>query len=344
MSLPESSHDIEQVYTISSGKFRRYHGESFWSHLADLKTIFLNIRDVFLVLAGIWQSYWLLGRLKPQIVFVKGGFVGLPVGIAAHWRNIPIVTHDSDIIPGLTNRIVSRWAVAQATGMPAELYSYPEATTVHTGVPVGKAFQPATPTRTAAAKKALKLPAKSKVVLVVGGGLGSQRINELLLEIAPQLLEPKSVNLFHITGGDHQSSVQAAYDSHLDKQQLKRLEVIGFTDKLADYGTAADVVVTRAGATALADFEALRKACVVIPNGHLTGGHQLKNAQVLRDEEAAIIFDEEHPAEDLLKLLQQLLNNPAQRAALAERFGRLAVVDAPERVAKLLLSNLKTES
>src|SRR3990167_7210097 len=82
--IPAKHHSIDKVYTVRAGKFRRYHGEG-WRQLLDLLTFGKNVRDFFLVLIGLWQSYWILKKLKPVALFVKGGYVGVPVGLAAAW-------------------------------------------------------------------------------------------------------------------------------------------------------------------------------------------------------------------------------------------------------------------
>lgn len=109
LDVPAHDPNIASVVAIRAGKFRRYHGEG-WKQLFDVVTLCKNLRDAVWVLIGLWQSFWLLGRLRPDVIFVKGGFVGVPVGLAAALRGIPYVTHDSDALPGLANRIIARWA------------------------------------------------------------------------------------------------------------------------------------------------------------------------------------------------------------------------------------------
>src|SRR6266496_2697962 len=123
------------VRVIHAGKFRRYHRVSVFRQLADLPTLLRNTRDFFVTLAGMCQSFWLLARFRPDVVFTKGGFVCVPLGLAAKWLRIPIVIHDSDSYPGLANRILSRWANAIATGSPVEHYPYPHEKTHYTGIP-----------------------------------------------------------------------------------------------------------------------------------------------------------------------------------------------------------------
>jgi UDP-N-acetylglucosamine--N-acetylmuramyl-(pentapeptide) pyrophosphoryl-undecaprenol N-acetylglucosamine transferase len=132
--VPAEDKNIDQSYTVRAGKFRRYHGEGI-KQVFDVVTLYKNLRDVIFVLIGLWQSFWLLGRLHPDVIFIKGGFVGVPVGLMAALRGIPYVTHDSDAVPGLANRIIARWARLHAVGLPKEVYAYPPAKTVTVGVP-----------------------------------------------------------------------------------------------------------------------------------------------------------------------------------------------------------------
>src|SRR5665213_2594114 len=122
--IPSQHPSIDEVFTVRAGKFRRYHGEGF-KQLLDVVTMAKNIRDFFYVIIGFWQSRRLLKQLKPAVIFVKGGFVGVPVGLAAATRQIPFITHDSDPIPGLANRIIARWAVMHAVALPKDIYPYP---------------------------------------------------------------------------------------------------------------------------------------------------------------------------------------------------------------------------
>src|SRR5579862_561435 len=143
-TLKHSGHDFDFMAFIKAGKFRRYHGNRARG-LLDPKTLILNIRDFFRLPASIAAAYKILRKFKPDAVFSKGGFVSLPVGIAARLLKIPIITHDSDSTPGLANRIIGRWAKIHATGMPPEYYSYPKSKTVFVGIPIDQTIKRVTP-------------------------------------------------------------------------------------------------------------------------------------------------------------------------------------------------------
>lgn len=328
---------FDEVYYIPAGKFRRYHGESLLAHLVDLRTLGLNARDSARVLAGIGYAWRYLKSIKPDVVFSKGGFVAVPVGIAASSLRIPIVTHDSDTVPGLANRIVGRFARIHATGMPPEHYDYPKESIHYVGIPVDERIKPVTGNLQAGFKKQLGLPAKSRVLLVGGAGLGAQAVNDMALAIAPALLESfEDLRIIHITGQAHENSVAAAYESTVGSM-ADRIQVIGFSPDFYKYTGAADLVVTRAGATTIAELAIQRKALVIIPAPHLTGGHQLKNADELAKKGAAVVVANEAPPKELLEAVEEILKDKTKRQKLADNLGSLAKADAADKIAELLL-------
>jgi len=330
---------FDQISFVSSGKFRRYHGESLLSHLLDIKTLLLNLRDVFKVLWGTLRAFWLLGRYKPAVVFSKGGYVVVPVGIAARLRGITIITHDSDTVPGLANRIIGRWAQLHATGMPPQYYPYPKDSLVHTGIPVDERVKPVDEGLQKKLKKQIDLPPDCLMLLVAGGGHGSQKINELVVEIAAELLEANPLlQIIHFSGSGHQDHVAEHYVRKLGKQMPNRVKVLGFSSDFYAYSGAADVVLARAGATTIAELAIQRKAAIIIPSPFLTGGHQLKNAEELTTKEAAVVLPNDVSPQKLLSHLNELLQNKQRREHLAHNISTLAHPDAASHLAELLLS------
>jgi UDP-N-acetylglucosamine--N-acetylmuramyl-(pentapeptide) pyrophosphoryl-undecaprenol N-acetylglucosamine transferase len=340
--IPAEDKNIDETYTVHAGKFRRYHGEG-WKQLLDVRTMALNLRDGFRVLMGLWQSYRLLGRLKPDVLFVKGGFVGVPVGLAAAAHRIPFITHDSDAIPGLANRIIARWARLHAVALPKEVYAYPANKTVTVGVPIGHNFHPVTPKEMAAERDRLQLEKAGRVLLITGGGLGALRLNQTAAACMPELLERyHDLHVVHLAGRPHEAAMRQFYKQHLPADDQKRVMVKGFITNLHQYSAAADVILTRAGGTSIAEFAAQAKPCVVVPNPLLTGGHQLKNAEVLADRKAVRLVHEKYLVGDhrpLMAPLTELLDNPKKATQLGERLAELAQPDAAHLLAVLLLES-----
>jgi len=338
---------IDETHTVSAGKFRRYHGEGLRQFL-DIRTFALNFRDGFRVIAGLWQSYRLLSRLKPDIIFCKGGFVGVPVGLAAAYLHIPYMTHDSDAIPGLANRIIARWAVKHAVALEPSLYAYPEAKTINVGVPVAQQYQFVDAAEQAQLRTEVGLGEYDEVVLVTGGGLGAARLNHAAVRAAPELLRRfPHLAIVHTTGKQHEAVVTEAYEACLKPAELHRVHVIGYTTELYKYSGAADVVVARGGATNLAELASQAKACVIVPNPLLTGGHQLKNA-VAYEQKGAIISIDENKLRDnhelLLSAVERLLDDQKLRVQLGSKLHTFAREDSAKILANMLFDLGKEKS
>lgn len=329
---------FNEVYFISSGKFRRYHGQNPILRILDIKTVLLNARDFFKVLVGYFQARRLLQKIKPNAVFSKGGFVVVPVGLAARNYKVPIITHDSDAMPGLANRIIGRWAAIHATGMPAEQYPYPPASIRYTGIPLDDRIQPVSPSLQAAYKKQLEIDPQKKVLLIGGAGLGSRDLNKLVIALAPELLASvPDLIIIHFTGDAHLKEVKTSYEKNVPEEFLKRIKAIAFSDEFYIYTGAADLVISRAGATTIAELALQKKAAILMPASFLSGGHQIKNAERLQRLEAAEIADTSMDPRDFLKLVEGLLGDDVKRQKLADNLGKEACPAAANDVAKLIL-------
>jgi UDP-N-acetylglucosamine--N-acetylmuramyl-(pentapeptide) pyrophosphoryl-undecaprenol N-acetylglucosamine transferase len=338
--IPAQDEDIDAVFTVRAGKLRRYHGEGV-AQLLDIPTLLKNIRDMLWTVMGIWQAFWLLRRLRPDVVFVKGGFVGVPVGLGAALLRIPYVTHDSDALPGLANRIIAPWASKHAVALPAEIYTYPPEKTVMVGVPLAHHYQPVTAPAMRMYRKQLSLDQFEQVVFVTGGGLGAQRLNDAVFDCVPDLLRRyPALSIVQLAGRNQEADLRQRYKNELSLHDQKRVQVRGFVTNLYAYSGAADVIITRAGATSIAEFAAQAKACIVVPNPLLAGGHQLKNAKVLADRKAVKMVNEDvlnHDHHALLPPLVELLDNPDKAVALGKSLATLAQPDAAQHLAMVLL-------
>jgi UDP-N-acetylglucosamine--N-acetylmuramyl-(pentapeptide) pyrophosphoryl-undecaprenol N-acetylglucosamine transferase len=338
--IPAQDPHIDEVHLIRAGKLRRYHGVGV-RQLLDLRTMLLNMRDMVWVVMGLWQGYWLLKRLRPDVIFVKGGFVGVPVGLNAALQRIPYVTHDSDALPGLANRIIAKWAKFHAVGLPKEVYSYPQDKTITVGVPLMHHYRPFSDEEVKQTRRQLGLPESGRLLFITGGGLGAQRLNHAIAVCAQELLDRyKDLVIVQLAGRNNEAELRQRYGKELQPAVQSRVIVKGFITNLYAYSGIADIIITRAGATSIAEFAAQQKACIVVPNPLLTGGHQLKNAEVLAERHAVRLVSEAKLKQDdhaLMPAIIELLDNPRLARNLGSRLGKLAEPDAAKRLAMLLL-------
>ena len=323
-----------KVSKISAGKFRRYNHLNFWQHLMIPSVIFPNIRDLFFIVAGFFQSFFKLIVWRPDVIFIKGGYVCLPVGVAAHILRIPFVIHDSDAHPGLTNRILSKYATKIITGAPLKYYNYPKEKSYYVGIPVDDKFKPLTKKQQEEAKKRWGIGINDSLVVVTGGGLGAKRINKAVVSAREEL--EKIAHIVLISGQNDYEDLKK------DVKNSDKFTLYDFISKdMAGLLGAADVVVARAGATSLLELAALNKPTILIPNAKLTGGHQLKNAKVYEDANAVVVVDENQLEDNpkiLVNSLKEILQSKEKSGQLSANFARFAKPNAATEVANIVLS------
>ena len=322
------------ISVVVSGKLRRYHHLSVREHLLIPSVVIPNIIDMFKVLFGTLQAIVKLLLWRPDVVFAKGGYVCLPVGFAARLLRIPLVIHDSDAHPGLTNRLLAPHATYIATGAPLEHYPYPLDKTSYVGIPIAEAFRPASREERRATKLAHGFSPEQPLVVVTGGGLGAKRINDAIAQKVDEITTKSSLLL--ISGVGQYDELRARMGEDTEAWQLKDFVSEGMAELLA----AADVVVARAGATSILELAAVGAPTILVPNARLTGGHQLKNAEVYETVQAVKIVDEAAIEQDggpLLKEILALLDDEPERLRLSENFRKFAKPQAAQETAELVM-------
>ena len=339
--VPAQDKNIDKVVTVRAGKFRRYHGEG-WKQLFDVESLYKNLRDGMWLVVGVWQSFWLLGRERPDVIFTRGSYVSVPVCWAAALRGVPYITHDSDAIPSLANRLIAAKARVHAVALPKEVYTtYPADKVVTVGVPISHNFYRVSADETKKWRAQLGLERADKVLFVTGGGRGADRLNKAVMGCMGELLDRyDGLVVVHLTGRELEDGVRRSYKQDLSSKEQKRVIVKGFVTNLYQYSGVADVVISRAGGSSMAEFAAQAKACIVVPNPQLTGGHQLKNAKVLADRKAVRLVSEDTLKDDpraLMPALTDLFDHPEKARALGAKLSGLAQPDASRHLAVLLL-------
>ena len=261
-------------HAVKSGKLRRYFD---WK----------NFTDPFRVIAGAFQAGRLMGRLKPDVCFSKGGFVSVPVVIGAWLHRVPVVCHESDLTPGLANKICSKFARRVATTFP-ECAEALGKKAVCTGTPMRPALF------TGSREKGLALAGFSgerPVLMMVGGSSGAQSVNKALREALPRLLE--KMDVLHLTGKGNLDGSLAALPGY------KQFEFL--SDELPDAIACADLILSRAGSNAICEFQALKKPMLLVPYPKgASRGDQILNAESFRKRGLCHVLLQENMTADSL--------------------------------------------
>ena len=344
-----------RVRKFPAGKFHRYadwHFKDYFVHFEiTLKELIIgNICGFFGFIIGLITSFCRLSRRRnrPDVIFLKGGYVCLPVGIIAHLFKIPYIIHESDAVAGLANRILMKKAKKVAFGMPLSeetLEKHPNY--VWTGIPVSNEFKTVNQAKQNSLKRAFSFNPNQPLVVVTGGSQGSENLNEATRAILPELLKFTSVGL--VAGRKHyENMIDLKKYENWDKANLEsNFRMWEFNTTMNELMGAADVIVSRAGATTIAEMAALKKATILVPFARLPGAHQQKNAERLQKANAATIIDDMDMVADPTKLLEEirhLIRSPRLRSDMAERLHKEARADAAHRLAEIILEEATWKS
>lgn len=242
-----------EFFGIRGGKLRRY---------ADLR----NVTDLGRIAAGFFEAELLLGKLKPDLLFSKGGFVSSPVVWAAATRHVPVVIHESDMTVGLANRLAVRFATKICYTFPETASQLPQGKAVHTGLPIRRELLEGSREKGLAA---CGFRTDKPVLVVMGGSQGSEFINHLVRRALPDLLPMFQV--CHICGKTNADPLMEGREGY------RQFEYV--TDLMPHLYAAADLFVTRGGATSLFEILAVKKPCLIIPySTKASRGDQIVNA------------------------------------------------------------------
>ena len=262
-------------YGISTGKFRRYF---------DLK----NFTDPFRVLKGFAEARKILKDIQPDLVFSKGGFVAVPVVRAAASLKIPCVIHESDMTPGLANKLCIPVAKKVCCNFPETLRTLPASKAILTGSPIREELLHG---NREAAYRLCGFDSSKPVLMVIGGSLGSAAINQAVRESLPALLA--DFQIVHICGKDKIDNLLLNTNGYRQFEYLKT--------ELKDVFAMADVVVSRAGANAICELLALKKPNLLIPlSAGASRGDQILNARSFEAQGFSMVLDEDYLSPGLL--------------------------------------------
>ncbi len=274
-------------YGISSGKLRRYFDPK-------------NFTDPFKVLKGYGEACRIIKRLSPDVLFSKGGFVSVPVVLAAKRYHVPVIIHESDMTPGLANKLCIPSARKVCCNFPETLQYLPNGKAVLTGSPIRQELL--TGDRLGALRFT-GLSANKPVILVMGGSTGAAAVNEAVRRILPTLL--KEFQVVHLCGAGKLDASLGHISGYVQYEYIK--------GELKDLFALADIVISRAGANAICELLALKKPSLLIPlSAAASRGDQILNARSFEKQGFSMVLEEEEITNDtLLKAVQSLYQNRA---------------------------------
>ena len=260
---------------IASGKLRRYFSLQ-------------NFTDPFRVLKGFGEANKLIKKLKPDVIFSKGGFVSVPVVFAGKRNHVPTIIHESDMTPGLANKLSISSATKICCNFPETLKSLPAGKAVLTGSPIRQELLTGDRSK---ARTFCGFTEEKPVILIIGGSLGASAVNTAVRKILPRLLETYQV--IHLCG---KGKLDASLKNHPGYAQFEYI-----SDELRDLFALTDIVISRAGANAICELLALRKPNLLIPlSANASRGDQILNARSFERQGFSMVLEEEQLTDDLL--------------------------------------------
>ncbi|MDK2807313.1 MAG: UDP-N-acetylglucosamine--N-acetylmuramyl-(pentapeptide) pyrophosphoryl-undecaprenol [Clostridiales bacterium] len=296
-------------YGISTGKLRRYFDPK-------------NFSDPFKVIKGYQEASSILKKIKPDVVFSKGGFVSVPVVLAAKRRGIPAILHESDMTPGLANKICIPFATKICANFPETVHLLSDKKSVLTGSPIRQELLSG---QREAGLSFCGFHANKPVLLIIGGSLGSQVVNDAVRGILPSLLE--TFQVIHLCGANKIDETLMGRNGYVQFEYIK--------NELRDLFAASDVVISRAGANAICELLALKKPNLLIPlSGAASRGDQILNAASFEKQGFSRVLKEEDLTKD--RLLQEVLALYKAKDHYIKNMEKSPMTDAIETIVNLI--------
>lgn len=295
---------------ISSGKLRRY---------LDIK----NLSDPFRVLKGYTEALRLLKKYRPDVVFSKGGFVTVPVVMAARHYKIPVIVHESDMTPGLANKLCFSSAVKICCNFPETLAYLPKDKAILTGSPIRRELLDGD---RLTGLQYTGLSANRPVLLVIGGSLGSITVNNTVRSLLPQLLP--TYQIIHVCGKGNLSEALIGKPGYVQYEYVDA--------PLRHLFAAADLVISRAGANSICEILALRKPNILIPlSAAVSRGDQILNAKSFARQGFSTVIEEEVLNHDTL--LEAIRTTMANRSTFINAMSKSSLSDAVSTIIDLIV-------
>jgi len=325
-----SQNKIKMV-NILAGKRRRYKG---------FKVRLQNFIDIFKIILGTIQSFVYLFFSAPDGIFSKGGYGSLPVVIAGRLLKIPIFIHESDIIVGASNRkLINKNSIVFTSFPETKIANHSKV--VFVGNPIRREILNGSPDE---AKKFFNIDSAKKVVLIMGGSQGSERINNVVLDILPRLV--KAFEVIHSVGHNNYQQIEKEAKVMIGDKFGKSYHLYPFfeEEELRQALAAADIIISRAGSSSIFEIAAKGKPSIIIPLSESAQNHQIRNAYYYSRDKACVVIEESNFTPNyLLQTLKNMLfskKNISKMESAAKKFAR---PDAARKVAEYIINYLYQE-
>ncbi len=301
-------------FGIATGKLRRYFDPK-------------NFSDPFRVLKGFTEAVKLLKRIKPDVVFSKGGFVSVPVVRAAGALKIPYLVHESDMTPGLANKLSMNGAKKICCNFPETMRLLPADKAVLTGTPIREELGQGS---REAGKQLCGFEDDKPVLMVIGGSLGAQSVNETVRYALPRLLP--YFNVVHICGKEKMDNLKLTVPGYKQFEYVK--------NELKDIFAMADIVVSRAGDNSICELLALKKPNILIPlSTKSSRGDQMLNARSFEQQGFSLVIDNDDLDEDIL--VETIEDLYERRNVFYENMSKSSLHSATDRIVEIIMEEMK---
>ena len=312
------------IKKILAGKLRRYFS-------------FKNFIDIFRIPIGMLQAFFYLFFIAPDVVVSKGGYGSFPVVVSARILHIPVFLHESDIIPGLVTKKTSKWAAEIFTSFPKTEF-FPKEKIINLGNPVRRKISQGSKER---AKEIFRLQDNKPLLLILGGSQGAQRINDIILQILPEML--KDFEIIHQTGQKNFSEIKAETNAILLKSLKKYYHPFPFLDEgyYEHALSACSLVISRAGSGTIFEIAANEKPSILIPLPLSAQNHQIKNAYAYSKSGSCQVIEQGNLKPNFfLEKLKYLFSRPQDLEEMSINSKRFSRPKAAKIMASYLLEYL----
>jgi len=320
------SHEGIRIKTVMSGKMRRYFS-------------FQNILDFIKIPIGILQAFYHIFVFSPDVIFSKGGYGSIPTILAGWFLQTPIFLHESDVVPGIANRIASKFAVEIFISFSIEETDYfPSQKMLSVGNPVRSEILKGDEKE---AKRFFKLMGGKPIILIMGGSQGARRVNDKILAVLSEMIN--DFEIIHQTGQKNFQQVQKESRVVLTESARKYYHPVPWLDvkHLANALKVASLVVSRAGSGSIFEIAVNAKPCILVPLEGSAQDHQVRNAYAVSQRGAAMVIEEPNfRPHFVLERIKFLFNNPKKMADLSQKAKEFSRPQAAKVIAEYLMAYL----